>query len=112
MKHVLWFSALCMFASIALGQYATEFTHTIDSKAATSPMSANDFWIAIPKIYNTGDSGKYAEIYIASPLATTIHIRGSRFAPVDRKLKPMEQFIFKVETQDLAKSMETIGSGV
>ena len=69
-------------------------------------MSANDFWIVIPKIYNTGDSGKYTEIYIASPYATTIHIRGSRFTPVDRKLKPMEQFIFRVETQDTSKSME------
>jgi hypothetical protein len=112
MKHILWFSALCMFASIALGQSATEFTHTIESKAATSPMSANDFWIAIPKIYNTGDSGKYAEIYIASTSATTIHIRGSRFAPVDRKLKPMEQFIFRVETQDTSKSMEMTTSGI
>src|SRR5688572_23993856 len=100
MKHVLWFSALIMFASIALGQSATEFTHTIDSKVSASTTQTNDFWIAIPKIYNTGDSGKYAEIYIASPTATTVHIRGSRFAPVDKKLKPMEQFIFKVETQD------------
>lgn len=113
MKHILWFSALVsMFASIALGQSATEFTHTIESKSATSSMSANNFWIAIPKIYNTGDSGKYAEIYIASQKATTVHIRGSRFAPIDKKLMPMEQFIFRVETQDSAKSMETIGSGV
>lgn len=106
MKQIQLFVLLCLCAGSALGQSATEFTHTIDYKPTTSPLAAKDFWIAIPKIFNTGDSGKYAEIYIASQQATTIHIRGSRFAPVDRKLKAGEQFIFKVETQDTAKSME------
>jgi hypothetical protein len=112
MKRVVLFSTLCMLSGIAFAQSATEFTHTIDYKATTGTIPAKDFWIAIPQIYNTGDSGKYAEIYIASASATTVHIRGSRFAPVDKKLKPMEQFIFKVETQDIAKSMEMTTSGV
>ena len=88
MKQAVIFLACCLLCGVALSQSATEFTHEIVSTKPSVP-PAKDFWIAIPQIYNTGDSGKYAEIYIASQAATTLHIRGGKFAPVDKKINPV-----------------------
>ena len=111
MKQIQFFFLFCLFAGNALSQSSTEFTHSVKSQVLGA-VPAKDFWVAIPMIYNTGDSGKYAEITIASQSATTVHIRGSKIAPVDKKIKPMEQFVYKVETQDSLKHMEMRTSAV
>jgi hypothetical protein len=86
-----------LIACIALPSFGQgRIVHKIDiTEKQPGPSMGRDLWFTMARNYES-QAGKYYELYVTSPNATTVNIQVTGGTATKRAIKPLEVFAFKI----------------